>query len=494
MLVVAEPGSRFTLVQELTSGDEQLESYVNGVVEVVVRDGAKAEIVNLQRLSPKAWLFASCHARVERDAELDWVEGGFGSARGKVWIQNDLAGRGATSRVTGAYFADGSQHLDYDTYQLHAAPDTTSDFAFKGALRDTAATVWRGMIRVEEGAQKTNAYQENRNLLLSKTATANSIPGLEILANDVRCTHGATLSQVDREQLFYLMARGLPRSDAERLIVRGFFQDVLDRIELDPVREALGRRPRGPHPAGLTTQSGVRLSLGLRPTLSRRRAGMLALVPCSCCAGESLDIFGEKGARRELAAISGKGLGGTTPADRRLGDRGRARRGDGHGGRRRHRPDPGRAASAAAPRAARSSRWSRVTRSRARDSPRATGIADRRRSCSPTSSRRPTRSEPADIVVLATRRVLHARRPCLLGAAAGLARRTLLASYPRDRAGVRVVRAPAERASWRSCGSAFARSSTLRESSSAPRRSTGCASHVWSAVSSGRPRSSIADS
>ena len=240
VLVVAEPGSRFTLVQELTSADGELESYVNGVVEVVVRDGAKAEIVDVQRLSRKAWLFASFHASVERDAELDWVEGGFGSAKGKVWIQNDLAGRGATSRVTGAYFADGSQHLDYDTYQLHAAPDTTSDFAFKGALRDTAATVWRGMIRVEEGAQKTNAYQENRNLLLSKTATANSIPGLEILANDVRCTHGATLSQVDREQLFYLMARGLPRAEAERLIVRGFFQDVLDRIELEPVREALG--------------------------------------------------------------------------------------------------------------------------------------------------------------------------------------------------------------------------------------------------------------
>ena len=240
VLVVAEPGSRFTFVQELTSSEPELEAYANGVVEVVVHDGAKAEIVNVQRLARKTWLFASCHARIERDAELDWVEGGFGSAKGKTWIQNDLAARGASSRVTGAYFADGTQHLDYDTYQLHAAPDTTSDFAFKGALRDSAATVWRGMIRVEEGAQKTNAYQENRNLLLSKTATANSIPGLEILANDVRCTHGATLSQVDREQLFYLMARGLPRAEAERLIVRGFFQDVLDRIELAPVREALG--------------------------------------------------------------------------------------------------------------------------------------------------------------------------------------------------------------------------------------------------------------
>ncbi len=240
VLIVAEPGSRFTLVEELASANGELSGYANSAVEIVVRDGAKVEYVNLQNLSQRTWLFSSCHARVERDAELDWVAGGFGSANGKVRIQNDLAGPGATSRVTGAYFADGTQHLDYDTYQLHLAPSTTSDFAFKGALRDKASAVWRGMIRVEEGAQKTNAYQENRNLLLSRNASANSIPGLEILANDVRCTHGATLGQVDREQLFYLMARGLSRTEAERLIVRGFFQDVLDRVELEPVRVALG--------------------------------------------------------------------------------------------------------------------------------------------------------------------------------------------------------------------------------------------------------------
>ncbi len=155
-------------------------------------------------------------------------------------IQNDLAGPGATSRVTGAYFADGQQHLDYDTFQEHIAPRTESDFAFKGALRDRASTVWRGMIRVENEAQQTNAYQENRNLMLSPKAHADSIPGLEILANDVRCTHGSTTGQVDREQLFYLMARGLSRQEAERIIVRGFFQDILDRIDLEPVREALG--------------------------------------------------------------------------------------------------------------------------------------------------------------------------------------------------------------------------------------------------------------
>jgi len=239
LLIVAEAESRFTVIEEYASAAPSLSGYSNAAVEIVVEDGAKVEYVSVQNLSQSTWHFASHHARVGRDAELDWVAGGFGSGGGKVWIQNDLAGQGATSRVTGAYFADHEQRLDYDTFQEHIAPNTTSDFAFKGALRDSARAVWRGMIRVEEGAQKTNAYQENRNLLLSKTAHADSIPGLEIMANDVRCTHGATLGQVDREQLFYLMARGLSRAEAERLIVRGFFQDVLDRVELEPVRDAL---------------------------------------------------------------------------------------------------------------------------------------------------------------------------------------------------------------------------------------------------------------
>jgi Fe-S cluster assembly protein SufD len=240
LLVIAEPESRFTLIEEYVSSSPDVAGYVNTVSELFVEQAARLEYVSIQSLSPDTWHFASHHARVERDAELDWVAGGFGSKKGKVWIQNDLTGQGATSRVTGAYFADGEQHLDYDTYQLHSAPNTTSDFAFKGALRDKATAVWRGMIRVEKDAQRTNAYQENRNLMLSPTTHAVPIPGLEILANDVRCTHGATVGQVDREQLFYLMARGLSRGEAERLIVRGFFTDVLDRIDLEPVREALG--------------------------------------------------------------------------------------------------------------------------------------------------------------------------------------------------------------------------------------------------------------
>jgi Fe-S cluster assembly protein SufD len=239
LLVVAEAESRFSVVEEYVSASPALTGYSNAVTELFVGQGAKVEYVSLQNLSADTWHFASHRARVDRDAELDWVAGGFGSKKGKTRIQNDLAGPGATSRVTGAYFADGDQHLDYDTFQEHIAPNTTSDFAFKGALRDRATAVWRGMIKVEPDAQKTNAYQENRNLILSEQAHADSIPGLEIEANDVRCTHGATISPVNRDELFYAMARGISRGEAERLIVRGFFTDVLNRIEMEPVREAV---------------------------------------------------------------------------------------------------------------------------------------------------------------------------------------------------------------------------------------------------------------
>ena len=241
LLVVAGENSRFTLIEEHVSAAEDLDALTSCAVEVYVGAGAKLELVSVQRLSRQGWHFAHQRARLERDSELDWVCAGLGSKKSKTWLYNDLAGAGATSRVTGVYFADGSQHLDFDTYQEHAAPRTTSDFLFRGVLREQATTVWRGMIRVEKEAQGTDAYQENRNLLLSRQAHANSIPGLEIMANDVRCSHGATVGQVDREQLFYLMSRGLSAGEAERLIVSGFFAEALDRIERESVREALAQ-------------------------------------------------------------------------------------------------------------------------------------------------------------------------------------------------------------------------------------------------------------
>jgi Fe-S cluster assembly protein SufD len=139
--------------------------------------------------------------------------------------------------MSGFYFADGVQHLDHDTQQNHWAPHTTSDLLFKGALVDRSRSVWQGMIYVAPEAQKTDGYQANRNLLLSPHARADSIPGLEILADDVRCTHGATVGQLEDEPIFYLMTRGVPRREAERMVVDGFFAPVLERIPFERVRE-----------------------------------------------------------------------------------------------------------------------------------------------------------------------------------------------------------------------------------------------------------------
>jgi Fe-S cluster assembly protein SufD len=236
VLVVVEKGAQATFVEEFRS---DVPGYLNVVVELVVADGARLEYVTIQHHHPETRQFGTHRATVGRDAELDWVAAALGGTRAKSRMESLLAGPGAHVKVTGAYYLNGSEHIDYDTTQEHAAPNTTSDLAFKGVLDDRARAVWRGVIRVDKGAQKTDAYQENRNLLLSTDAQATPIPGLEIEANDVRCTHGATVGQVDSAQLFYLMSRGLDRKAAQRMIVRGFFEPVLDRIGSDQARDRL---------------------------------------------------------------------------------------------------------------------------------------------------------------------------------------------------------------------------------------------------------------
>ena len=215
------------------------ESLFNGVTEIVVGPNATLRYVNAQQLSEKSWNFGTQRALVDRDGALEWVSLGFGSGRGKVRMETQLFGPGATAKVTGAYAGRGRQHLDFDTTQEHAAPNTTSDLAFRGVLNGRSTAVWRGMIKVDPGAQQTDAFQESRNLLLSKRAHADAIPGLEILANDVRCTHAAAIAQIDRDQLFYLMSRGLPRETATRLVIDGFLHALVERFREGLLREAV---------------------------------------------------------------------------------------------------------------------------------------------------------------------------------------------------------------------------------------------------------------
>ena len=238
-LIVVEDGAEAEVWEQYLSSGEDVEGVFNTVVELVIGDNARLRYVCGQSLSERSWIFGAQRAEVGRDGRLDWVALGFGSARGHVRMETRLGGQGADARVTGAYATHGRQHIDFDTTQEHAAPNTTSDLAFRGVLQGRSTAVWKGNIIVDPDAQKTDAFQESRNLLISKRAHADAIPGLEIQANDVRCTHAAAIAQVDPEQLFYLRSRGLPEDVAKRLVIEGFLSALVERFESGSVREVL---------------------------------------------------------------------------------------------------------------------------------------------------------------------------------------------------------------------------------------------------------------
>ncbi len=239
-LVILDEGAEATLVRESTSrGRDDSPAFHAGGIELFVGAGAKLQFVNIQNWDEQTWHFSRERAYVSQNAEIQWTVGGLGSRLAKVNQDVALMGEKANAQVNGVLFTTGKQHLAYFTRQDHIAPHTTSDLLYKGGLKDRSRIVWKGMIKVEKDAQRTNAYQKDDNLVLSNQARADSIPGLEIEANDVRCTHGATAGRVDEEMIFYAQARGVDRATAIRLIVEGFFANVYDRITLEPVRETL---------------------------------------------------------------------------------------------------------------------------------------------------------------------------------------------------------------------------------------------------------------
>ena len=239
-LVILEDGAQATLLSETMSQTGASKGLHCGATELLVGKRAHLRYVNLQDWGDGVWHFSHQKALVDQDAAIQWTIGAIGSRLAKVNQHVALVGPGANAQVNGVMFAEGKQHLCYHTLQHHEAPHCTSDLLYKAALQDQSRIVWRGMIKVDRDAQKTDGYQRNDNLILDAAARADSIPGLEIEADDVRCTHGATSGRVNDEQVLYCLTRGMTRKEAIRMIVTGFFQQVSDRIPIESVRIALG--------------------------------------------------------------------------------------------------------------------------------------------------------------------------------------------------------------------------------------------------------------
>jgi len=238
IFVWLEEGAKATFIHESASPQNDHNSQIlhTGIVEIHVGRNAKLNFVELQSWGKNVWSFTRERAEVLADGNLEWIFGAMGTHLTKNFSDINLVEQGAMGRMSGFYFTSGDQHLDHDTQQNHLDKNTTSDLLYKGALMDNSRSVWQGMIYVAPGAIGTDGYQANRNLILGKGARADSIPGLEILADDVRCTHGATVGKIDEDELFYLLSRGIPKNEAEQLIVMGFFAPILARIPFEGVQ------------------------------------------------------------------------------------------------------------------------------------------------------------------------------------------------------------------------------------------------------------------
>lgn len=239
VLVVLEENAQATMLVDYSSTNNETQSAYIGATELLVGDAANLQYVSLQDWNRETFEFSHQRARVGRNANLDWIIGTMGGQLVKAYLEIELDGLGANGRMSGFFFADHDQLFDHDTQQNHNAPLTTSDLLFKGAARDNARTVWQGMIKSQPNMQKIDGFQASRNLLLSERARMDALPGLEIEADDVACSHAATFGTLEEEPIFYLMARGIDRPTAQLMVIDGFFDELLQRIPFERVRERL---------------------------------------------------------------------------------------------------------------------------------------------------------------------------------------------------------------------------------------------------------------
>lgn len=239
VLVVVEETGEATAQVEYASAVADTHSAYIGATELLVGDAANLKYVALQDWNRETYEFSHQRGRVGRDGNLDWIVGVMGSRLTKAYLELEMDGQGSNGRMSGFFFADTNQMFDLDTQQNHNAPLTTSDLLYKGAARDHARTLWQGMIKSLPKMQKIDGYQACRNLVLSDSARMDAIPGLEIEADDVACSHAATFGTLEEEPIFYLMSRGITRPQAELMVIEGYFDELLDRIPFERVKERL---------------------------------------------------------------------------------------------------------------------------------------------------------------------------------------------------------------------------------------------------------------
>ncbi len=238
-LIVAERFANVTCIEETVSPDRGELALNSGVVEIIAGEGAQVRYVDVQRWGNNVFSFNTKRAVHRPDSLVAWEMGELGSRLTKTYVDSILTGNGSSAEFNGIYFASDKQHLDIDTLIHHIGLSTGGDLLLKGAVRDNGRAVFQGMIKIDPSGQQTNSYLKNDNLLLSDHARADSIPSLEIDANDVRASHGATVGRIDEEYIFYLQSRGIPRNTAVRMIVEGFFSSVFDRMGQERVRQKL---------------------------------------------------------------------------------------------------------------------------------------------------------------------------------------------------------------------------------------------------------------
>jgi len=234
-LIVTGTNAEVTFIDR-TSSPDLTRAFSDAITEIVVGDGSHVRYVSIQEWGEGVTHLSVVRTEVGRDAEIRTLAIGFGADLARVENEVILGQPGGFSEQLGIFFADGQQHFDHRSIQDHVAPNCSSDLLYKGALRDESRAVYSGWVHVRPDAQKTEAMQTSRNIVLSEHAKADAIPNLEIEANDVKCGHAASVGPVDEDTVFYLTSRGIPSDEAERLIVSGFFQEVLDRVRIDQVR------------------------------------------------------------------------------------------------------------------------------------------------------------------------------------------------------------------------------------------------------------------